>query len=411
MATNLLPVAEALGRLLGRAKPIEDSESLALDAASGRVLGEDLTARLTQPPFDGSAMDGYAIRLDDLATPGASLKVIGTSSAGSAFDGVVGPGETVRIFTGAPVPQGADSILLQEDARKADDGTITTTYTPRRGQHIRPRGQDFIEGDVVLPAGTVMDFSRLTVAAGMNHASLTVWRRPLVAIIATGDELLPAGSVPGPSQIIASSGFGIAALARQAGADVLDLGIAPDRPEAIKSAISKAVAAKADIIVTLGGASVGDHDLVQATLVSAGMELDFWRIAMRPGKPLMVGSLGEAHVLGLPGNPVSSLVCALLFLEPLIRRLASLPDVRRLGTAEAAVKLAANDHRQDYVRARLMKSAAGGLLVEPFGKQDSSMMKIFAQSDCLIIRPPHAPELPAGAPCPVMFIRPELLGC
>ncbi|MBY3596798.1 molybdopterin molybdotransferase MoeA [Rhizobium bangladeshense] len=405
---NLLPVAEALDRLLSRARPVAASETLPLAEAEGRVLAADLTARLTQPPFNASAMDGYALRGDDAPEPGAVLKVIGTSSAGHGFEGSVGKGEAVRIFTGAPVPSGADSVLLQEDAEKIDGG-IRTRFPVRQGQHVRPRGQDFTEGERVLSAGTVLDFSRLTVAAGMNRPDVDVLRRPLIAILATGDELLPPGSTPGPSQIIASNTFGIAALVRRAGADVIDLGIVPDDKAKITAAVDNARDAKADVIVTLGGASVGDHDLVQATLIEAGMQLDFWRIAMRPGKPLMVGSFGETHVLGLPGNPVSSLVCSLLFLEPLIRKLASLPPVQRETTVEAAVALRANDHRQDYIRARLSKSPAGGWRAEPFAKQDSSMMKVFAQADCLIIRPPQAPKLPAGAPCPVMLLRPDHL--
>lgn len=405
---NLLPVAEALSRLLSNAKPVTASETLPLAEAEGRILAVDLTAGLTQPPFNSSAMDGYALRREDAPEPGAVLKVIGTSSAGHGFEGSVGQGEAVRIFTGAPVPPGADSVLLQEDAEKIEGG-IRTRFAVRQNQHVRPRGQDFVEGEAVLPAGTVFDFSRLTVAAGMNRPNVEVLRRPLIAILATGDELLPPGSAPGPSQIIASNTFGVAALACKAGADVLDLGIVPDDKAEITAAIDKARNAKVDVIVTLGGASVGDHDLVQATLVEAGMQLDFWRIAMRPGKPLMVGNFGETHVLGLPGNPVSTLVCSLLFLEPLIRKLASLPPVQRDATVEAAATLRANDHRQDYVRAKLSRSAAGNWLVEAFDKQDSSMMKTFAHSDCLIIRPPHAPELPAGATCPVMLLRPDLL--
>jgi len=407
---SLLPVADAQARLLDSAAPIHRIESVPLDMAEGRVLAKDLTARLTQPPFDASAMDGYALRFEDAAGPGSELRVIGASAAGHAFDGSVGKREAVRIFTGAPVPTGADSVLLQEDAERLEGDRIRTTYPLRRGQHIRPRGQDFLEGESVLPAGTVMDFSRLTVAAAMNHPALDVYRRPLVAILATGDELVAPGSEPGPSQIIASNTFGIAALARNAGAHVLDLGIVSDDSNEITAAIGRAQVAKADIIVTLGGASVGDHDLVQATMVAAGMKLDFWRIAMRPGKPLMVGSLGDMHVLGLPGNPVSSLVCGLLFLEPLIRKLASLPPVKREGFARAAVSFAANDQRQDYVRATLTKAADGGWLAEPFSKQDSSMMKVFSRADCLVIRPPHAPQLDVGSPTPVIVLRPDLLG-
>ncbi|WP_028744502.1 gephyrin-like molybdotransferase Glp [Rhizobium mesoamericanum] len=405
---SMLPVAEAQDRLLSRAKPVRTIETVSLPEAEGRVLAADVKAKLTQPPFDASAMDGYALRRDDAPEPGAELRLIGISSAGHGFEGVIGKSETVRIFTGAPVPSGADSVLLQEDTEKIEGG-ICTTFPVRLGQHIRPRGQDFVEGEVVLKAGTALDFSRLTVAAGMNHATLEVWRKPVVALLSTGDELLPPGSLPGPAQIIASSTFGIAALARKAGAEVLDLGIVPDDKAAISAAIERAMQAEVDVIVTLGGASVGDHDLVQATLLASGMKLDFWRIAMRPGKPLMVGSLGEVHVLGLPGNPVSSLVCGLLFLEPLIRKLASLPPVRRNATVEADATLRANDQRQDYVRATLSRSSAGVLAAKPFVKQDSSMMKIFAEADCLIVRPPHAPELHAGSPCPVMLLRPDLL--
>ncbi|MFT4185096.1 MAG: molybdopterin molybdotransferase MoeA [Rhizobium sp.] len=406
---SLLPVADAQARLLNSATPLHRIESVPLDLAEGRVLARDLSARITQPPFDASAMDGYALRFEDAAEPGAELNVIGASAAGHAFEGTLGKGETVRIFTGAPVPAGADTVLLQEDAARLEGDRIRTTYPLRHGQHIRPRGQDFAEGEIVLSAGTVMDFSRLTVAAAMNHPAVDVYRRPLVAILATGDELVTPGSEPGPSQIIASNTFGIAALARSAGAHVLDLGIVPDDKAEITAAIGRAQVAKADIIVTLGGASVGDHDLVQATLIEAGMQLDFWRIAMRPGKPLMVGSLGETHVLGLPGNPVSSLVCGLLFLEPLIRKLASLPPVNREATARAAVTLKANDQRQDYIRATLTKADDGGWLAEPFSKQDSSMMKIFARADCLVIRPAHAPELAIGDECPVLLLRPEFL--
>lgn len=407
---SLLPVAEALSRLLDSATPRHRIENVTLDMAEGRVLAKGLAARLTQPPFDASAMDGYALRFEDATAPGAEFRVIGASAAGHAFEGSIGKGEAVRIFTGAPVPAGADSVLLQEDAEKLDGDRIRTTYPMRQGQHVRPRGQDFLEDEVVLPAGTVMDFTRLTVAAAMNHATLDVYRRPLVAILATGDELVTPGSIPGPAQIVASNTFGIAALARNAGAHVLDLGIVADNKDDITAAIGRAQVAKADIIVTLGGASVGDHDLVQATMIAAGMQLDFWRIAMRPGKPLMVGSLGDMHVLGLPGNPVSSLVCGVLFLEPLIRKLASLPPVKRETRARAAITLAPNDQRQDYVRATLTRAEDGEWLAEPFPKQDSSMMKVFSRADCLIIRPPHAPELAAGAPCPVLLLRPDLLG-
>ena len=404
---SLLPVSTALSRLLERAAPIEDKEQVSLHEADGRVLAEDIAAKLTQPPFHASAMDGYAVKGADVATIGAELRVIGESAAGHGFPGTVEACEAVRIFTGAPLPEGADTVILQEDVEVLEDGRIRTGFAPATGRHVRPRGQDFELGEVVLEAGRQLDFASLLVAAGMNHGVLPVRRQPLVALIATGDELATPGTEPGPNQIIASSTYAVAALARRSGAKILDLGIVPDRREAIAEAIGRARTARADVLITLGGASVGDHDLVQAVLVGEGMELDFWKIAMRPGKPLMVGSFGAMHVLGLPGNPVSSMVCALLFMEPLLRKLAGLPASGREVMATTVAALPANDHRQDYVRAWLKREANGKLLVESFGKQDSSLMKQFSQAECLIIRPPHAPELPAGMQCPVLLLHPE----
>jgi molybdopterin molybdotransferase len=403
---TLLPVEEALARLLAGARPVLEAEDVSLHEGNGRVLAEDLAARLTQPPFDASAMDGYALRAQDAGDVGSELTVIGESAAGHGFSGHVGAGQAVRIFTGSPVPDGADSILLQEDAEKLDHGRIRTTFPVTSGRHIRPRGQDFAEGDVALSGGQLLDFSHLTLAAAMNHAQLPVFRRPRVAILATGDELVSPGSIPGPSQIIGSNTFGIAALARDNGAEVIDLGIVPDDRQSLFRAVERAQGNDVDVLVTLGGASVGDYDLVQSTLISAGMELDFWRIAMRPGKPLMVGKLGAMQVLGLPGNPISSLVCGLLFLEPLLCHLGHRSPRARMATARLRSALPANDKRQDYVRARLLAEPSGIPFVESFGKQDSSMMRIFAQSDCLIVRPPHAPAVKAGDLVPVMLLRP-----
>ncbi len=402
---SLLPVADALDRLLSGAKPTQRTETVPLHEAHGRVLAEDIAARLTQPPFNNSAMDGYAVRHEDIATLGAILKVVGVSSAGHAFEGFAGAGETVRIFTGAPLPDFADTVLLQEDAEKLDDGRIRTTFLTPKGRHIRPRGQDFCEGETVLKAGAILDAGRLTVAAAMNHPALTVYARPRVAVLATGDELVLPGTPPGPSQIIASNTYGVSAIARTAGAEVIDLGIVGDDKQAILEAVRNALTLDIDVLVTLGGASVGEFDLVQPVLGEAGMELDFWRIAMRPGKPLMVGRLGDIQVLGLPGNPVSSLVCALLFLEPLVARLARLPTKNRVHPAIAAVPFKANDQRQDYIRSGITRGPAGDMHVAPFDKQDSSMMKIFAEAEGLLIRPPHAPATPAGAPCEVLLLR------
>lgn len=402
---SLMPVDDAKARLLEAASPVTGSETLPLAECDGRVLATDLPALLTQPPFDASAMDGYALRTADAPSIGSVLTVIGQAAAGHAFEGIVGQGETVRIFTGAPVPEGADTVLIQEDAELLDGGKIRTAFEVTIGRHIRPRGQDFAEGEVVLAAGRKLGFADLTVAAAMNHATLDVYRKPRIAILATGDELLPPGSAPDPAQIIASNTFGVAALAREAGADVIDLGIIPDDDALIRAAIGKAIAANADVLVTLGGASVGDHDLVQAALKAEGMQLDFWRIAMRPGKPLMVGAIGDMQVLGLPGNPVASLVCSLLFLEPLIRRLARLAPPRRSATARTATALKANDHRQDYLRARLFTDEKGQTVAEAYTKQDSSMMKILSHSDCLIVRPPDAPGMAAGEECRIIRLR------
>lgn len=402
---SLLPVEEALERLLSSAVPITDKEEVALDDALGRVLAADVAARLTHPPFDNSAMDGYAVRDADVRVLGAELSVIGQAAAGHGFAGVVGVGEAVRIFTGAPVPEGADCILIQEDAEVMGDGRIRSRFHPGPGRHIRPRGQDFQDGQRVLEAGQSLDMARLTVAAAMSHARLPVYRRVRVAVLSTGDELVAPGTLPGPHQIVASNGTGIGALARENGASVIDLGLVPDDRDALADAVARAQEAGADVLVTLGGASVGDHDLVRSTLLSLGMALDFWKIAMRPGKPLMVGRLAGMHVLGLPGNPASSLVCGLLFLEPLLRRLGHLPTAERAREAISGRALPANDRRQDYVRARLIRRADGTLEATAFDRQDSSMMSVFSAAGALIVRPPQAPALNAGDPCRILMLR------
>lgn len=401
---TLLPVESALSRLLALAQPIEDIETLPLDACSGRVLAFDLAARLTQPPFDSSAMDGYAIRAAD-AHARARLTLIGESAAGHAFEGSVGPGQTVRIFTGAPVPDGADTVLLQEDAIRHDDGTIGMSFFPEVRRHIRPRGQDFREGETILGAGAIMTPSRLMVAAAMDHPALPVRRRARVGLLATGDELVRPGEPRGESQIIASNTFAITAMARDCGADVIDLGIARDTMADLGERIATARAARLDVLVTLGGASVGDHDLVQTALKDAGMQLDFWQIAMRPGKPLMVGSLGDLIVIGLPGNPVSSLVCSLLFLEPLLAKLTGQPAPRREADVIVTRSLGQNDKRRDHLRARLSRDAEGRLVADPFEKQDSSMMNVLAQAGCLVIRGPFAPPLTAGDTARAIVMR------
>ena len=399
----LLPVDEALDRLLSRAERL-DPENVPVADAAGRVLAAPIEARRTQPPFPASAMDGYAVRGEDIASLPAFLDVIGEAPAGRPFTGSLGKGQAVRIFTGAPMPDGADTVLLQEDARPAGTDRVEATEATETGRHVRAAGLDFQAGDVLLSAGRVLDPAALAVAAAANHASVPVVRMPRVAIIATGDELVAPGTEPAPGQIVASNNLAGAAIARAAGADVLDLGIVPDDRSRIAEAVETARALGADIVITLGGASVGDHDLVREVLTGLGMQLQFWKIAMRPGKPLMVGHLGSAHVLGLPGNPVSSLVCAHLFLRPLVARLAGRnysPDIRPalLGSG-----LKANDQRRDYIRARAFPGSAG-LVATPFELQDSSMLRTLAQANALIIREPFAPASAQGTPCRVFMLR------
>lgn len=399
----LMPVDEALARILDGAAPPAEPETVALMEGFDRILARDLKALRTHPPFAASAMDGYAVRASE-AVEGAVLTLQGSSAAGHGYDGVLAHGSAIRIFTGAPVPGGADSIVIQEDVERLADGRIRINQTAAAGRHIRPAGGDFSEGSVGIAAGRRLDAGAITLAAAMNHAVLPVYRRPRVAILATGDELRLPGEILGPDQIIASNSFGIAALARGAGADIIDLGIAGDRIEALNGALDSAFAQGADLLVTIGGASVGDHDLVQEALTARGMALDFWKIAMRPGKPLMSGRLGAMRVLGLPGNPASSLVCGHLFMEPLVCRLAGRPDPSRLENAILSRDLPQNDQRQDYLRADL-ESGPNGLIATPLPNQDSSLMKVFADARCLIIRPPHAPAAYAGTPCRVLVLR------
>ncbi|MEX0346764.1 MAG: gephyrin-like molybdotransferase Glp [Rhizobiaceae bacterium] len=399
----LLPVKDALHQLLENAHKL-GSETVPVGEAAGRVLATPLAALRTQPPFPASAMDGYAVRTDDLRTVPATLQVIGEAPAGHGYSGRVTAGQAVRIFTGAPVPEGADAILIQENAKAGADGTVTAISTVEPEKFVRRAGLDFTEGETLLEEGRNLDAAALSLAAAANHATLQVVRRPKLAILATGDELLPPGSNPGPDQIIASNSYGVASIAAQLGAEIVDLGIVADNKAEISTAIETARHHHADVIVTLGGASVGDHDLVREVLEELGMQLDFWRIAMRPGKPLMVGRLADIHVLGLPGNPVSSIVCTHLFLVPLLSKLGGTqyrPDVR---AANLAKPLAENDEREDYIRARVTASP-NGLEAHPFGKQDSSMLKVLAAANGLIIRPVRAPAAVAGDECQVLMLR------
>jgi molybdopterin molybdotransferase len=397
----LMPVTEALSAVLAGAEPLPE-EMVALDAAHHRVLARDVAALRTQPPQAMSAMDGYAVRSADASAVAARLKVIGEVAAGRPFERAVGKGEAIRIFTGGVVPEGADAVIIQEDT-VVEDGGITITEAAIAGRHIRPAGVDFRKGDILLARGTRLTERDLSLAAGMNYAELPVRRRPKVAILATGDELVMPGSNPDPGQIVYSNGYALRALAHQEGAETIDLGIAADTVEATTRGIRHARDCGADILITTGGASVGDHDLVKQSLEAEGVTMAFWRIAMRPGKPMMHGRLGALRVIGLPGNPVSSYVCGFLFLVPLIRALSGRTDVHHAHeTALLGRDVAANDMREDYLRARLEVRKDGELVATPVDHQDSSLLANLAAARALVIRPPFAPAGLAGSPCDIL---------
>ncbi|WP_027545812.1 gephyrin-like molybdotransferase Glp [Bradyrhizobium sp. WSM2254] len=397
----LMPVSDALVAVLAGVKPLPE-EMIPLDEAYYRVLARDVAARRTQPPEAMSAMDGYAVRAADAAKVDAQLTVIGEVAAGRPFAGSVGVGEAMRIFTGGVVPAGADAVVIQEDT-VADGRRITIKQAAVTGRHIRPAGVDFREGDVLLRMGTRLTERDLALAAGMNHPHLPVRRRPKVAILATGDELVMPGTSPGPGQIVYSNGYALHALARQEGADTVDLGVAADTLEATTAGIRRARESGADILITTGGASVGDHDLVQQALRDEGIAMAFWKIAMRPGKPMMHGRLGAMGVIGLPGNPVSSYVCAFLFMVPLIRALSGRAVIHhRRERAVLGREVGANDQREDYLRARLERRDDGTLVALPVNHQDSSLLANLAAAQALLVRAPFAPKAEAGTPCEVL---------
>jgi len=396
----MMAVAEARRRIVAAMAALP-AETVGLDRARGRVLAAPVIARRTQPPADVSAMDGWAVRGADVATVPATLRQIGRSTAGESFAGTVGPGQAVRIFTGATVPAGADCIVIQEDV-DADGDAITVREGAPAGTYIRPRGLDFTAGTEGVGAGVELGARNIGLIAAMDVPWIQVTRRPRVALLSSGDELVRPGEPVGPDQIIASNALAVGALVEAAGGEAIDIGIARDSVAAIRDIA--AGARRADLLVTMGGASVGEHDLIAEALRPDGLELDFWRIAMRPGKPLMFGRLGEMPLIGLPGNPVSSLVCGLIFVRPAIRALLGAEAPADLPRAEARLgrDLGPNDRRQDYLRARLTGDGDHGRVATPFDKQDSSMLSRLARADCFVIRPPQAPAAPAGAVVPIL---------
>lgn len=396
----LMPLTDAIKAVLDGAQGLPE-EHVALDDAAGRVLARDVAANRTQPPDDMSAMDGYAVRAADAAL-GARLRVIGEGAAGKPFERSVQAGEAVRIFTGGVIPPGADAVVIQEDTTR-DGEQVVINEAADLGKNIRRAGLDFRAGDTLLKRAHRLRDRDLALAAAMNHATLPVHRRPTVALLATGDELVMPGSIPGPGQIVYSNGYALRALARHEGAETRDLGIARDTMADTREKIHRAIDSGVDILITTGGASVGDHDLVRDALVAEGVDISFWKIAMRPGKPMMHGRRGTLRVLGLPGNPVSSYVCAILFLVPLIRALSGRADTARpFEAATLGVDVPENDLREDYLRAALTRNADGALVATPVRQQDSSMLANLSRADALIVRPPHAPAAAAGTLCRVL---------
>jgi molybdopterin molybdotransferase len=395
----MISVEEALSRVLA---PLETlpAEQVSIADAVGRVLVEDVAARRTQPPFAVSAMDGYAVRAADVESVPVNLRIIAEIPAGAGFSGILDKGEAARIFTGAPLPDGADTIVIQEDTER-DGDTVRVIEGAKLGTYVRRAGLDFSEGEVLLHKGTRMTPRHVGLAAAMNRPWLSVYRRPVVGILSTGDEVVMPGEPIGPHQIVSSNALALAAFVTASGGVPVALGNAPDDADALRT--FAAGARGIDLLVSTGGVSVGEHDLVRGVLSEDGLTIDFWEIAMRPGKPLMSGRYRSTPMIGLPGNPVSTMVCSLLFLKPAMERLSGLPEntepqqMARLGR-----ELRQNDRRQDYLRSRLERAADGVLEATPFPVQDSSMMRPLASSDCLVIRPPHAPAAPSGTMVPII---------
>lgn len=397
---SLISFEDALSRVLDGVKPLE-AENIPLEQAAGRILAADVRSRRTQPPFDVSAMDGYAARASDLDA-GIELRIAGASAAGHPFSLEMKPGEAVRIFTGAVVPQGADTVVPQELA-KADEKTVRLPST-KQGKNIRRAGNDFREGDVLLSARSLVTPRDIGAAAAMDHANLSVIRRPRVAVFSTGDELVMPGAGGTADQIVASNPYSVGALGEREGATIVRREILTDSLDKIAGAIGAAAQDDIDVIVTLGGASVGDHDLIRPALEKLGANIAFHRIALRPGRPTLSGELGRTRIIGLPGNPTSAFVCAVIFLVPLLRKLQARDDIDASLPAVLGVDLWANDERADFLRGSMRRDAEGRLLATPFDKslQDSALNGALARADCLVFRPPYAPAARVGDPCRII---------
>ncbi|MGA7325217.1 MAG: gephyrin-like molybdotransferase Glp [Rhodomicrobium sp.] len=392
---SLMPVSAVKARILDGVNPL-GSELVSIYEAETRILAADLTARLTQPPFRASAMDGYAVRAADIGTIPARLRVVGRSAAGHGFTGKVGSREAVRIFTGAPVPEGADTVVIQENVEAGPEDAVTILEGGKSGQFVRPLGYDFREGEVLLRAGTRLGSRHLMLAAAMNYAEVPVRRKPVIALLANGDELVRPGTAPNPDQIVSSIPPSMKAAISAWGGDAAILEIAADTKDSIAARAD--AASGADVLLTIGGASVGEHDLVRGVLEERGARFEVLKAAMRPGKPVMFGFMGKQKVLSLPGNPVSAIICARVFLKPLINAFLGLDTSEQLQEKPLARALEANGAREHYMRA----VTSVGDAVTPIADQDSSLIYAFANADCLIIRPVNAAPLPQGALVSVM---------
>ena len=392
----MISVKDALSKIT-TACNVLPSEIVSLEKASGRVLAQHVSARRTQPPYPVSAMDGYALNAGDITSLPSQFTLIGESVAGKSFSSSVKKGEAVRIFTGARLPNGSDCVIIQENALlNKSKGLVTVKVSAKPGTYVRPAGLDFKTGDELLLSGTWINARVLGLAAAMNIPWLRVRRKPRVAILCSGDEIVLPGEPIGDDQIVSSNGIALASAIRGFGGHPIQIGIAKDNQESIIKGITSA--SDVDLLVTTGGASVGDHDLVREALELAGLKLGFWKISMRPGKPLMFGSIAGTNVMGLPGNPVSSLICAQIFIQPAIKKMLGLlkDSSKEYLTARILSPLPSNDEREDYLRAKLSFSDDGILQVDPYNKQDSSMNSILAKSDCLVVREPNAPSAMVG---------------
>ncbi len=389
---GLMPVEDALARILRGVKP-QPAETIPLKQSHGRVLAKPVKASRDQPPFAASAMDGYAVRHADITQIPAMLNIAGTSAAGHAFKSVLKPGQAIRILTGAPLPKGADTIVIQENTSR-NDNALTVSAETQLGKNIRKRGLDFTKGVELIAVGTRLNARDIGLAAAGNTSRVQVTRRPHVVVLTTGDELVHPGQVPRADQIVSSNSYAIEAMARAWGAHVTNLGIVRDTLKATETAIRKGLGA--DLLITTGGASVGDHDFVQQALRNCGVRIGFWKIALRPGKPLMFGTKGKTRIIGLPGNPVSALVCSRIFIKPLMDMMQGIEPEQQIVTAKLAKLLPENDNRKDYIRATLQIAGDGTRLVTPYSTQDSSMQRTLRDAHCLIMREPFAPAAQIG---------------